>query len=136
MNLILTPESAATYASSWIEAWNTRDLDRILGHYAHDVEFVSPFVGRLLDGKCDRVCGRAALRTYFARALNVYPDLRFALQRAYCGVQSPVLEYQSVSSFLAAEVMEFNDVGLVCRVHAHYVGVSAPVGMLQTQTAG
>jgi len=120
MNPILTPESAAVFASSWLAAWNARDLDRILNHYADDIEFISPFVRRLLNCKRDGVYGIVALRAYFARALNAYPDLQFVLRRAYCGVQSVVLEYESVSGLLAGEVMEFNDVGLMCRVRAHY----------------
>src|SRR5262245_56941029 len=118
---VFTPESAADFASEWIEAWNTRDLDIILSHYSWDVELTSPFVRRLLDGNRDRVHGLAALRTYFALGLAAYPDLRFILRRTYCGVQSLVVEYESVSNLLTAEVMEFNEVGLVCRVRAHYI---------------
>ncbi len=123
-NRVLTHESAAVFASEWIEAWNTRDLDRIISHYADDVVLVSPFVRRLMGGIDDRVRGVAALRAYFARGLNAYPDLRFVLRRTYCGVQSLVLEYQSVSNLLTAELMEFNDSGLVYRVGAHYVAAN------------
>ena len=119
-NRVLTPDSAAGFASDWIEAWNTRDLDRILNHYADDVVLTSPFVRRLIGGKSDTVCGIAALRAYFARGLNTCPDLRFVLRRTYCGIQSLVLEYQSVSNLLTVELMEFNRFGLVCRVCAHY----------------
>ena len=119
-NLVFTRESAAVFASDWIEAWNSRDLDRIISHYADDVVLVSPFVRRLMGGVDEKVCGVAALRAYFARGLNAYPDLRFVLRRTYCGVRSLVLEYKSVSNLLTAELMEFNDSGLVCRVHAHY----------------
>src|SRR5262245_24530309 len=118
------PQSAAVFASDWIEAWNTRDLYLILSHYSWDVELISPMVRRLLDGQRDRVHGLAALRTYFARGLDAYPDLRFTLRRTYCGLHSLVLEYESVSNLVAAESMEFNEVGLVCRVRAHY----APAG--------
>lgn len=120
INPPFTAESAAVFAADWIQAWNARDLDLILSHYSWDIELVSPLVGRLLESKRDRVHGLAALRTYFATGLNAYPDLRFTLRRTYCGVQSLVLEYESVSNLLTAEVMEFNEVGLVCRVHAHY----------------
>lgn len=125
MTPILTPKSAALFADGWIQAWNTRDLGRIIGHYADDIVFMSPFVGRLMDGVSDKVRGLEALRIYFVMALNAYPDLRFVLQRTYCGGQSVVLEYQSVSNLLAAEVMEFNDLGLVCRARVHYAAAEA-----------
>src|SRR5262249_597800 len=92
---VLTPESATAFASSWLAAWNAHDLDRILSHYADDVEFISPFVRRLLGCKRDGVYGIAGLRACFARALKAYTDLRFTLRCAYWGVQSLVLEYQS-----------------------------------------
>jgi hypothetical protein len=128
INPLFTPASAAVFASAWIEAWNTRDLDLILSHYAWDVELSSPFVRRLLDCHRDTVHGLAALRTYFARGLDAYPDLRFTLRRTYCGVQSLVLEYESVSNLVTAEAMEFNEVGLVCRVRAHYAPAHASAG--------
>ena len=108
------------FAAEWIAAWNARDLDRILAHYARDIEFTSPFVSRLLGRNKDTLHGIAVLRVYFSRALNAYPDLRFLLRRVYSGSRSLVIEYQSVSNSLAAEMMEFNDAGLVIRVNAHY----------------
>jgi len=43
-----SPESAAKFAAKWIAAWNARGLDRILAHYAREIEFTSPMVSRLL----------------------------------------------------------------------------------------
>src|SRR6266576_6271994 len=92
----ITPELAAAFASEWIEAWNARDLERILEHYARDVEFTSPFVGRILGRNENTVRGRAVLRVYFSRALNAYPDLHFVARGIYLGAQSLAIEYQSV----------------------------------------
>ena len=111
---------AVDFAAEWIAAWNARDLDRILKHYARDIEFTSPFVSQLLHNHGNTLRGIALLRVYFSRALNAYPDLRFVARRVYSGAQSMVLEYESVANLLAAEMMEFNDAGLVCRVRAHY----------------
>ena len=36
--------AARAFARDWVAAWNSHDLDRILSHYAEDVEFRSPFV--------------------------------------------------------------------------------------------
>src|SRR5881394_2131960 len=115
-----SPEAAAIFAASWIAAWNERDLDRILARYSREIEFTSPFVSRFLGQNKHTLRGIAVLRVYFSRALNAYPDLRFLLRRVYSGPRSLVIEYQSVSDVLAAEMMEFNDAGLVVRVDAHY----------------
>ena len=50
------PENAERLAREWVEAWNAHDLERILSHYAEDVEFASPFVAAILgDGRIVRV---------------------------------------------------------------------------------
>ena len=36
------------FAKAWLNGWNERDLERILSHYADDVEFQSPFAVYLL----------------------------------------------------------------------------------------
>ena len=120
MNEALTPQAGADFARDWIDAWNSRDLERILKHYSDEIDFASPFVPRLLGGTSEQVRGMVALREYFARALKAYPELRFDLRGIYLGVRSVVLEYQSVSNRAAAEMMEFDEAGLICRVRAHY----------------
>ncbi|HSY19371.1 MAG TPA: nuclear transport factor 2 family protein [Candidatus Acidoferrales bacterium] len=114
------PKFSAAFGTGWIEAWNSRELERILKHYARDVEFTSPFVSQLLGGDENTIRGIAMLRVYFHRALNAYPDLHFKLRRVYTGNRSLVIEYHSVAGRLAAETMEFNDSGLIMRVNAHY----------------
>ena len=120
-----SPEAASLFAADWIAAWNERDLDRILAHYSRDIEFTSPFVSRFLGQDKHNLRGIAVLRVYFSRALNAYPDLRFLLRRVYSGPRSLVIEYQSVSDGLAAEMMQFNDAGLVVRADVHYAAAAS-----------
>ena len=110
----------ASYAQKWIAAWNAHDLDGILSDYADDVELISPFVAKLTGQSPGVLRGKAALRDYFAQALNAYPTLRFEFIRVYLGVQSCVLEYRSINGLCAAETMEFHEQGKVRRVLAHY----------------
>jgi hypothetical protein len=110
----------ASHAQEWIAAWNAHDLERILAHYADDVELDSPFIPKLTGRSEGVLRGKAALRDYFARGLKAYPTLRFDFIRLYPGVQSCVLEYRSVNGLHAAELMEFDEHGKVRRVLAHY----------------
>ncbi len=123
---MLTPEQADRFAHEWLAAWNAHDLERILAHYAEDVEFTSPFIVRVLGDPAGLVRGKAALRSYFARGLAAYPELWFTLRRVYPGVRSVVLEYESVNALLAAEVMELDAHGEIRRVQAHYRAPAAP----------
>lgn len=117
---MLTAEQGQHFAERWIEAWNRHDLDAILAHYHPEVEFISPFVIRLLDRPDGALHGVEALRDYFARGLSAYPDLHFQLHSVLLGVGSVTLHYRSVNNLSAAEVMELDEEGRVTRVLAHY----------------
>jgi len=116
----MTSEEARCFAEEWVDAWNRHDLERILGHYAEDVVFTSPFAAKLIPGGDGTVRGRSALRDYFKAGLAAYPDLRFTLRHVAVGVESVTLLYDSVKGLLAAEMMTLNDRLKVTRVHCHY----------------
>lgn len=116
----MTEADAQRFALEWTESWNSHDLDRILSHYAEDVVVTSPLVETVLGRGQASVRGKEALRAYWGPALASYPDLRFVLFRAYAGLNSLVLHYQSVQGLVAAECMEFDADGAICRVLAHY----------------
>lgn len=117
---MMKPRDFGSHAQEWLAAWNAHDLERILSHYAEDVEFCSPFIAKLTNNPDGVLHGKARLRDYFARGLAAYPDLKFEFLRLYPGVRSCVLEYRSVNNLRAAETMEFNGTGKISRVQAHY----------------
>ena len=120
MNPVPLPQNLQAFTRDWIAAWNSRDLERILKHYAPEVELSSPFVSRLLSPAQNTVRGMPVLRLYFTRALNAYPDLCFTFERVYAGADSLIVEYKSVGGRLAAEMMKFDEAGLISKVYAHY----------------
>jgi len=107
-------------AQDWIDAWNSHDLDRIVAHYSDDVELVSPIVIQLTGRSDGTVRGKAMLREYFACGLEAYPALRFDFMRLYPGVRSCVVAYRSIIGLVSAEMMEFDAMGKISRVLAHY----------------
>ena len=114
------PIDFASFAQEWLGSWNSHDLERSLIHYSNEVELISPFVAKLSDQAVCVVRGKAALRDYFARGLKAFPALHFRFIGIYSGVQSCVVEYHSVNGSRTAELMEFDDLGKVRRVLAHY----------------
>jgi predicted ester cyclase len=67
------------------------------------------------------VRGKAALREYFQRGLQAYPDLRFDLIDALWGTETIVLYYvNNVRGTKTAEVMLMNPAGTISRVWANY----------------
>ena len=117
---MLSTDAATRLADEWFAAWNAHDLDAILAHYADDVEFVSPFVAVLNDDPSGVIHGKEALRAYFARAFERFPDLRFEPLDVLVGVDAVTLSYVSVGGRHSAEVMTLGPDGRVVRVLAHY----------------
>lgn len=108
----------STFASEWIEAWNSHDLERILSHYSEDVVVISPIAKRLTGNA--KIVGKAALRAYFAKGLEAYPDLHFTLHEVFEGEGSVVLCYENQAGTKAAECMVFDEAGKVVKMRAHY----------------
>ena len=110
---------AHAFAQDWIDAWNSHDIERILSHYDEDVTLASPVALRPINGGVIR--GKAALRDYFTRGLQAYPDLRFDLIDTFWGIETIVLYYtSSFRSSNTAEVMLLNSSVHVIRVWANY----------------
>ncbi|MEG4215527.1 nuclear transport factor 2 family protein [Microcoleus sp. Pol14C6] len=120
--MIVTEDRARELALDWVEAWNTHNLDRIMSHYGEDVILISPVAAQLLNEPSGTVRGKEALRNYFKKGLEVYPDLKFELLDVMWGVSSVVLYYINQKGTKAGEFMEVSSTGKVTKVVAHYNG--------------
>ncbi len=116
---VTTPEPVR-FAEEWIRAWNARDLDAVLIHYADDVVFTSPTAERVVPESRGTVRGKDALRSYWSLALERKADLHFTLVDVYAGVETIVLHYRNQVGGLINEVLTFRD-GLVAVGHATHL---------------
>jgi hypothetical protein len=117
----MTTESSATeFARQWVAAWNSHDLDAILSHYDADVVLTSPVAAQVLQDPSGTVVGNAALRNYFQRGLEAYPNLHFELLDVMSGLSSVVLCYKNQKGTKTAEFIEFGKHGKIIRVVANY----------------
>lgn len=117
--LPIQPSFAHSFAADWIDSWNTHDLDRILSHYDEEVTLISPVALKLTGDSAVR--GKAALRAYFAKGLEAYPDLRFELIDTLFGIETIVLHYRNnVRGNATAEVLRFNSAGKITQIWANY----------------
>jgi len=118
--LPLQPSFARKFAQDWVDAWNSHDLERILDHYDDDVILTSPVARKLLNGD-GTVQGKAALRDYFLRGIQAYPNLHFDLIEVLWGTETIVLLYfNNVRGSKTAEVLLLNSAGRIRRVWANY----------------
>jgi ketosteroid isomerase-like protein len=118
--LPLQPSFARQLAYNWVDAWNSHDLERILSHYDDGVVLISPVALKLLNGD-GTVRGKAALREYFSRGLDAFPDLRFDLIDVLWGTETIVIYYfNNVRGSKTAEVILMNSAGKIRQVWANY----------------
>ncbi len=108
------------FAAEWIESWNSHDLDRILSHYADDIEVTTPMIKTAMGIDSGTLRGKALVRQYWEAALKRVPDLHFELIECTQSIDSLAIYYQSVMAKKAIEVMFFDPEGKVTKVIAHY----------------
>jgi ketosteroid isomerase-like protein len=111
---------AEDFASDWLEAWNSHDLDRVLSHYADAFEMSSPLIVQLAGEASGTLKGKVAVRAFWAKALEQIPGLRFDLLDILLGVDSLTLYYEGAKGRLVAEVFHFDAERKVIKAYAHY----------------
>ena len=88
---MLTKTEVVEFAEHWVADWNSHDLEKIMTHYEDDVELISPVAAQILKNPNGRVVGKDALRNYFRKGLETYPNLEFTLKDIMWGLNSIVL---------------------------------------------
>ena len=91
-----------------------------MSHYDADVVLTSPAAAKILKNPSGTVEGIVALRNYFKRGLEVYPNLHFELTDVMFGLSSIVVCYKNQKGTKTAEFMEFGNNGKITRVIANY----------------
>jgi ketosteroid isomerase-like protein len=117
---------AHRFAAAWVAAWNRRDLDAIVEHYADDIVLTSPLVARRFVRVDGTLRGRDELREYVAVGLHSAPNLRIEPHHTLVGMDGVTVVYTRENGALVAEVMILNAQGKVRRARAFYHGLFLP----------
>lgn len=117
------PLDAEAFARQWVEAWNRRDLEAILSHFADEVTFISP-KAEMVVGHSE-VHGKSELRAYWERALKRITDLQFTLDHVVSDeLRSTIaIVYQSRLNGVttrAIELLTLNKQGYAIRGEGFY----------------
>ena len=107
-------------AREWIEAWNARDLERVMQHYSDDIELSSPIAAERVPASGGNIHGKAELRAYWEPALAATPDLHFELQAVLTAVDGCTILYRNHRGQQVAESLFWNEAGLVTRATVAY----------------
>jgi acyl-CoA thioester hydrolase len=118
----LDDAGAKRFAQAWVAAWNRRDIEAVLAHYAEDAVFVSPKAMAFL-GKAE-ARGKGELRAYWQAASARIRSLHFALEEAAWSAADQTLTMVYVATIdeqarRAVEIVRFRG-GLIVRGEALY----------------
>ena len=117
---MITKELALAFAQHWVKSWNEHDLDKILSHYTDDFEMTTPFIASIMNEPSGTLRGKYKVRSYWANALQKFPELRFTLIDVLYGVNSITIYYQSILNKKAIEFFLFDTNDKVVKSIAHY----------------
>lgn len=106
----------------YIEAWNAHDLERVLSHWADECVFTSPWVADLVGEPSASLHTKEALRSYWTRALERAPQLRFDDPAVFVGHDSVVITFRNHRGKSCAEWIQFGPDGRAVRGAAQYLG--------------
>lgn len=119
-NMPINREFAASFAKKWVDAANSRDIERGLALYAEEVEAASPFIRLMMNEPSGTLVGKNKLREYWTAAQSKRAELRFELIDVFVGADSLVIHYVNRGQ-RCAEVFCFDGHGLVSKSVAHYL---------------
>lgn len=125
-----TAEEARRFGEAWAEAWNARDIDTVLAHYADSVTFHSPVAAQVAGTPVLR--GKAALRAYWTMALRRISHLRVTVEQVLFDAEQGEIAIFYLAELderrtRACERLRFGDDGLATLGDALY-GAPVPQG--------
>ena len=109
----------AALGRDWIAAWNSRDLERVLSLYAEDSEMTSDKIPALGFDASGTLRGKARIRAYRGKALQLLPDLHFDLIDTYVSPDSIVVFYQNERGAKICEYLRLNPEGKIIQGSAN-----------------
>jgi len=115
------PEALAALGREWVEAWNSRDLERVLRMYSEDIEMTSDRIPPLGFDASGTVHGKDSLRAYWSKALSLIPELHFTLIDTYVSPHSVVVFYQNERGQKICEYLRLDAAGKIRQGSANHL---------------
>ncbi|WP_298242592.1 nuclear transport factor 2 family protein [uncultured Bradyrhizobium sp.] len=113
------PTTLAALGRTWVEAWNARDLERVLALYDGAALMTSDRIPMMGFDASGTVRGKDALRAYWGKALGLLPELHFTLIDVFVSPDSVVVFYANERGKKICEYLRVNDAGLIVQGSAN-----------------
>jgi ketosteroid isomerase-like protein len=111
----------AALGREWIEAWNSRDLERVLKFYSEDAEMTSDRIPEFVGEPSGTLYGKEALRAYWGKGLPLIPNLHFTLIDTYVSPDSVVVFYENELGGKICEYLRLDAVGKIRQGSANHL---------------
>ncbi|MGY3240152.1 ketosteroid isomerase-like protein [Bradyrhizobium sp. USDA 4472] len=121
MSKLHPPSTLAALGRTWVEAWNARDLERVLTLYDDAIVMTSDRIPGLGFDASGTVRGKESLRAYWSKALGLIPNLHFTLVDVYVSPDSLVVFYENERGKKICEYLRVNDAGLIVQGSANHL---------------
>ena len=121
MSKLHPPSTLAALGRTWVEAWNARDLERVLTLYDDATVMTSDRIPGLGFDPSGTVRGKESLRAYWSKALGLIPNLHFTLIDVYVSPDSLVVFYENERGKKICEYLRVNDAGLIVQGSANHL---------------
>ncbi|MGY4236141.1 ketosteroid isomerase-like protein [Bradyrhizobium sp. USDA 4449] len=121
MSKLHPPSTLAALGRTWVEAWNARDLERVLTLYDDAIVMTSDRIPGLGFDASGTVRGKESLRAYWSKALGLIPNLHFTLIDVYVSPDSLVVFYENERGKKICEYLRVNDAGLIVQGSANHL---------------
>jgi ketosteroid isomerase-like protein len=108
-------------AREWIAAWNSHDLEQVLALYAEDSEMTSDKIPALGFDANGTLRGKANIRSYWAKALTLIPNLHFDLIDTFVSPDSIVVLYRNERGARICEYLRLNEAGKIIQGSANHL---------------
>ncbi|MBR0831243.1 nuclear transport factor 2 family protein [Bradyrhizobium manausense] len=102
------PSAMEALGRTWINTWNSRDLERVLALYDDIAEMTSDRVQALGLAESGTLRGKESLRIYWGKALALLPNLHFELIDLFVSPDSVVVFYQNERGKKICEYLRVN----------------------------
>jgi ketosteroid isomerase-like protein len=118
-----TRDALIALARTWLDAFNARDLERLLALYAEDAVHTSPKLRVQRPETGGEIRGKAALRAWWSDAMTRLPGLHYAGKHLSAGDDRVVMEYErqnpGEASYMVAETLVVSE-GRIVSSHVYH----------------
>lgn len=109
----MTPENLQSIAFRWFEAFNTKQLDKLLALYDDEAQHFSPKLKIRIPETNGLVIGKEAMRAWWQDAFDRLPSLHYKVTSLTANTDRVFMEYirqvDGEEDMLVAEVLEIRE---------------------------